>query len=329
MLHKIILPARLPKKKRKIVFNEKYRQKLQVDPIVIEVDGYEHRFDTLDFHNGTIPASRPLMRQAVRLMSTREDWANLSRMLAGYRNAGRLIRTDDVKDIIANAGKSGNIYAILDALRNVKESDLRIRTLPRADLILYWIQMGAVKSGFAEEETTKAKKWAIMLRELMEDEDHVKNPTWPGRIPLHREPQVVGQVLHMAAARAVYHQDCKDEDGKVAELAETLVHVWPAERGLREIHQSKLSPETKYSEVLRFQDEDDGYLSQSTTCRISVGSFVLNGIELAKKVVAPELAAQLEPIAELLKRDLDADKAANLKAERGWDVYDKLIAKKA
>ncbi|PKS10185.1 hypothetical protein jhhlp_001935 [Lomentospora prolificans] len=329
MLHKIILPARLPKKKRKIVFNEKYSQKLQVDPIIIEVDGYEHRFDTLDYHQGTIPASRDLMRKAVRLMATRDDWANLVRLLAGYRNADRRILAKDVFDIIQNAGRSGNIYAILDALRNVKESGLRIRTVPVADSILYWIQMMAVNSGFAQEETTKAKTWAVMLRELMENEDHAKHPTWPGRIPLHREPQIVGQVLHTAAARAVYCQDGKDEDGKVAELAETLTYVWPSDRGLKDIHQSSLSPDAKTSERVKFQAENDAYLKLDITNRISIGSFILNGIELAKKVVAPELAAKLEPIAEILKRDLDAEKAANVKAARGWDVYDKLIAKKA
>lgn len=329
MLHKIILPARLPKKKRKIVSNAKFNQMLRVDPIVVEVDGYEHRFDTLDFHQGTIPRSRDLMRQAVRLMATRDDWNNLPRMLAGYRNAERRILAKDVSDIVKNAGRSGNIYAIIDALRNVKESGLRIRTLAFADEVLYWVQMRAVESGFAEDPTAKTKTWAVMLRELMEDPDHSKHPTWPGRIPLHREPQIVGQVLHAAAAQAVYHQGGEDADGKVAELAETLSYVWPAGKAIQDIHQSNLAPDAKVAERVRFQAEDDAYLTLSTTNRISVSSFILHGIELAKQVVAPELAAKLEPIAQVLKSGLEADKAANVKADRGWAVYDKLIAKKA
>ncbi|CAI4217845.1 unnamed protein product [Parascedosporium putredinis] len=272
MLHKIILPARLPKKKRKIVSNAKFNQMLRVDPIVVE---------------------------AVRLMATRDDWNNLPRMLAGYRNAERRILAKDVSDIVKNAGRSGNIYAIIDALRNVKESGLRIRTLAFADEVLYWVQMRAVESGFAEDPTAKTKTWAVMLRELMEDPDHSKHPTG------------------------------EDADGKVAELAETLSYVWPAGKAIQDIHQSNLAPDAKVAERVRFQAEDDAYLTLSTTNRISVSSFILHGIELAKQVVAPELAAKLEPIAQVLKSGLEADKAANVKADRGWAVYDKLIAKKA
>lgn len=329
MLHKIIFPARLPKSKRKLISNAKNSKKIEADPIIIEVEGYEHRFPILDYHQDSIPPSRKLLRDTVRQMETRADWDNLGRVLSGYNNAHRTVSRGDLIIILRQAGKTGNLYAVLDAFRNAKETQLRIRNLPVADEFLHHAQLMAIDSGFAEKETRDAKTWSVMLHDLMQDAAHSKKDAPPGRTPLHREPEVVGQVLHLAAAHAVHHGAGADADGKVAELAEVLAHVWPEGRNLANLHDWPLPDLSRPHTRIHFMERDDAHLAIAISRRISISSYIVNGIELAKKVLAPEAAARLEPIAEVLRADLAqlAAERDEVKAVIGWDVYDKLIAK--
>lgn len=330
MLHKIIFPARLPKGKRKLISNAKNAKKIEADPIIIEVEGYEHRFPILDYHQDTIPPSRKLLRDTVRQMETRADWDNLNRVLSGYNNAHRTVSRGDLFIIMRQAGKTGNLYAVLDAFRNAKDTHLRIRHLPVADEFLHHAQLMAIDSGFAERETRDAKTWSLMLHELMQDEGHAKVDAPPGRKPLHREPEVVGQLLHLAAAHAVHHGGAADADGKVAELAEVLSHVWPEGRNLANAHDHELPEPLKPTVRISLMETDDAHLAIAISRRISISSYIVNGIELAKKVLAPEAAARLAPIEKVLRADLAelAAKRDEVKAVIGWGVYDKLMAKK-
>lgn len=330
MLHKIIFPARLPKGKRKLISNAKNAKKIEADPIIIEVEGYEHRFPILDYHQDTIPPSRKLLRDTIRQMETRADWDNLGRVLSGYNNASRTVSRGDLFIIMRQAGKTGNLYAVLDAFRNAKDTHLRIHHLPVADEFLHHAQLMAIDSGFAERETRDAKTWSLMLHELMQDEGHAKLDATPGRKPLHREPEVVGQLLHLAAAHAVHHGGAADADGKVAELAEVLSHVWPEGRNLANAHDHELAEPLKPTVRIHLMETDDAHLALAISRRISISSYIVHGIELAKKVLAPEAAARLAPIEKVLRADL-ADLAAKrdeVKAVIGWGVYDKLMAKK-
>ena len=332
MLHKIILPAHLPRKQYQIITNAANSQKIEVDPIVIEVEGYEHRFPILDYKRKQVPKTGDLFLKALRLMKTRGDWDNLVRLTSGLRRAHRHISPDMVLGIVRHAGKTGNMYAVIDAFRNSKRSQLYIRTLPIADNVLHYLQTMALDSGYAERPTRDAKTWAVMLHELAQDPAHAKKADKVAgsrkRTPLHREPQVVGQVLHLAAAQAVHHQGARDEDGKVAKLAETLALLWPEGRQLKDLNTPYEIPQ-KATLRIAFMQTSDAHLALSVSRRISIASFILHGIGLAKQVVEPGLAARLEPIEKVLSEELAelAAKRGEIKAGDGWAVYDKLIAK--
>ncbi|CAG9972046.1 unnamed protein product [Clonostachys byssicola] len=83
---KIILPARLPPKKRSVVFSPSKRSYLEQNPIVIEVEGVEHSFTTIDKHHD-IPRNKKLFLAALEKMETSRDWRNLAIMFAGFKNA--------------------------------------------------------------------------------------------------------------------------------------------------------------------------------------------------------------------------------------------------
>lgn len=280
-----------------------------------------------------MPKTHTLVNKALDLMKTRDDWDNLVRLTSGLRRAHRLVNRSLILAIIRHAGKSGNMYAVVDAFRNSKRSGLRIRNLPTMDNCLHYLQSAAVESGYAEEPTRDALTWANMLLELSQDPEHAKPSsakveTRPLR-PLHREPQVIGQLLHLAAAQAVHHRGGRDsDDGQVAKLAETLALVWPEGRPLKDLNAPYEIP-VKGTDRARFAQTDDAHLAASVSRHISVASFILAGLRLAKQVVEPELAARLEPIEKVLDREV-ADLAARRpeieKAREGWAVYDKLIA---
>lgn len=329
MLHKIILPAHLPRKQRQIISNAKNAQRIEVDPIVIEVEGYEHRFPILDYRLEQVPNSNQLFWKAVRLMKTRDDWANLTRLTSGYHRAHRQIDAGKMLGIVRWAGRTGNIYAVIDALRNSKVSHLYIRLLPVADNILHYLQTMALDADYAEKPTRDARTWAVMVHELAQDPVHAKQGRQGrARWALHREPQVVGQVLHLAAAHAALHRSGADEDGRVAKLAEMLAIVWPEGRRLKDLH-APYEIADKPARRIGFMMKADAHLALAVSRRISIASFIVHGIGLAKRVVEPELAARLEPIEKVLREEL-AELAAQreqIKADEGWSVYDKLMAK--
>jgi hypothetical protein len=338
ILHRIILPSHLPLAKKRFIAREKNRQRLLVDPVTIEIDGYEHTFSVLDYEMGDIPKSQPLLRQAFRLMQTREDWANLVRLLAGLTKANRKFKAMDFQLMIQVAGRTGNIYAVLDALVRNKESGLEVRTLNLADNLLHYIAAMAWQGGYAYKDTKRASQWSRRFLEILAGRSDPRLAT---------KPQVIGQALHLAAAEAVFHNEGQDVDEAVVEFTTSLIREWktrvervpkPADNrphGLLDIHPSSERDLISGSQIIHAHRTEPWYLHLDPSRHIAVACYMIKGIELASQVL-PDHAGDLAPIREGIELELqqyvdrregtNAFHGGKMKpAKLGWMVYDSLM----
>jgi hypothetical protein len=320
ILHKIILPARLPPPQQKRVYQKSAKDSLKRDPVIIEVEGYEHRFEHIDKLGGDVPNSSKILFQALRLMETKADWDNLTRLLSGMNKAGRRWNSADHSKMIRLAGSKGQIYSIIEAARQVRRTNFKVDTPEQLSELLHWVQMKAVDSNWDADATAKALRWSEMVLEILQDSKHKSTPV-TGQAPLHRDPQVLGAILHLAAARAVKHQEGKDVGGKVTEYAKAVVAQWPADKGLKSLYPEELNSDKK---------NGTWYLLQSRTQYLATAGPILSGLKLAMQVVEPSLAAQLKPIAATLEAEANGIVAQkDVRAARGEATWEKLFGGKA
>ncbi|KAF9872735.1 hypothetical protein CkaCkLH20_09914 [Colletotrichum karsti] len=316
----IILPYYLPVHQRQRVFSEKMKHSLRSNPVYVEVDGYEHRFDHIDTHS--IPASRAITWEALRAMESPEDWKNFGRLLAGMSVAGRRYTPVDFAKMIRIAGSKGQIYSIIEAARQVRHTYFKLDTREKVGMVMHYVQMRAAASGWDKEMTEQSLRWAEMVLEMVQDEKHqfkhnpAVEPQQEISWPLHRDPQVIGAVLHLSAVLAVKHNDGKDVDGKVALYAQKLTKTWPSEKGLK----------TLYHDAA-YENEVNGvkYLTERTPY-LSIASPILHGLLMAGRVVQGGPAKQLKAISKTLGTEvMEAVNDNSVPAQRGMDAYNLLF----
>ncbi|KAH0421591.1 hypothetical protein CcaCcLH18_13341 [Colletotrichum camelliae] len=321
----IILPFHLPIHQRQRVFSPKMKNSLRTDPVYVEVDGQEHKFTHID--QDALPPSREITWKALREMQTAEDWNNFGRLLAGMRIAGRRYSQVDFAKMVRLAGSKGQIFTIIEAARQVRKTGFKLDTSEKVNETLHYVQMRAAESGWDKELTEQSLRWAEMVIEMIEDDKHKlkHDPTVKRgqqvRWPLHRDPQVLGAALHLAAVLAVKHNEGKDVDGKVARYAKQVAERWPADKGLKKLH-----PREAYKNY----QTGVAYLASSRTQYLASASPILHGLFLAARVVDQPTAEKLQAIAATLgaevKQAVDGDSTP---AERGLSTYNTLFESKA
>ncbi|RDA82433.1 hypothetical protein CP532_2403 [Ophiocordyceps camponoti-leonardi (nom. inval.)] len=123
----IILPAYLPPKQRKLVFNPNMRDDLEVNPVVIEVEDKQYRFPPLD-REKDVPNVNVAFQDAVGMMKTRRDWDNLPTLLAGYRKAHAQLSYKTIGRMCREAAYTGNIQAVIECVKQWQETGLTLST---------------------------------------------------------------------------------------------------------------------------------------------------------------------------------------------------------
>ncbi|GJC95103.1 hypothetical protein ColKHC_03929 [Colletotrichum higginsianum] len=315
----IILPYHLPIHQRKRVFSEKLKHRLKSDPVYLEIDGLEHRFSHIN--KETLPPSRELTWKALHAMQTPQDWNNFVRLLSGMRNAGRRYSQADFAKMICIAGDQGQIYTIIDAARQVRKTGLRLDNSEKANMVLHFVQMRAVESGWDKEITEQALRWTEMVLEMVEDPNHElvkeKRMKLVGQTRLANDPQILAAALHLSAVLAVKHNGGKDIDGKVAKYATRVAKLWPASKGLL-----KLGRDCAYDN----RENGLAYLVNSRDLYLSCASPILHGLFMASRVVEKPLAEKLRAISKTLAVEVKiAVEWQVAPAERGLKAYKALF----
>lgn len=321
--NKILLPSYLPQDQRKQLFSPKHEQKLRQNPITMEIDSEVLRFGHMDLMKD-LPNTRKLLYDAVGRMQTREDFENLPRLLEGLHSAGRRLQTRDYVRIARIAAERGCLYTVIESARMARRTGMRLDASEKVAEILAYVQLKAIDASSKGDKAAvaasdKALLWSEMVVDLLQGDLHgrrIPQGQKDDRFPLHLDPQVLAAPLHMAAQVATQAHGGKDLDGKVAKYAKDVVSLWPAGKGLLELH-----PAQHYDRLGEMH-----YLTEKNKF-VFIAAPLLKGMDLAMEIVSPELAAELK-----LRRDALATEVEEaLKHVRddphvkGRAVYNKLF----
>lgn len=163
---KIILPAHLPKKQRQMVFNVRERAKLEQNPIILEIEGLEHKFAPIDrFHD--IPNSKAAMRGAIEKMQSPEDWRNLPILLAGYKQARVKLNKAQWAHVVRLACSSGNASVIMECAKQAEATGLDLSNHEVTATLLSALNDHMMTSGFDAAETAQSIKFIDTILDLL------------------------------------------------------------------------------------------------------------------------------------------------------------------
>ena len=177
---KIIFPSYLPAKQRGIVFSPLKRNYLEQNPIVIEVEGVEHKFKTIDRHKD-IPKSHKLLREALGAMKTPSDWENLPTLLAGFHKAGTKLNSRSYGERVSRSSgitrlacQQGQVQPIIESAKQASETGFYIATKEQLCYIMEAICKKVDEAEGDLEALSSAVKMVDLVLEIVQRPDHVK-----------------------------------------------------------------------------------------------------------------------------------------------------------
>ncbi|KAI3401277.1 hypothetical protein diail_11983 [Diaporthe ilicicola] len=317
---KIILPSALPLFQRKKIFRERYKEKLDLEPIEIEIDGQRIKFRYLDYRKGEVPNTRKILYQILDSMKTKEDWQKLPKLLEALQyNARRKFEVSDWPKIVRKAGFSGNLGPIIEAVKKPERTGFKLDMSEKVQEIMTFIVWEAAEAGWTISSLQTALKSAERILEILQAEGHephtrdkeraelIKN-----RFALRRDPQILATPLFLTAMLAVKHGKTEHSD-KMHRYAQVIVSLWPENKGLLELH-----PHEAYVDV-----EGMAYLMEKNKF-VLVASPILKGFDLAIQGLSADLVSQMklrrDPLAAEVRNALEAE---DIKKGRGQHLYEK------
>ncbi|KAK5990102.1 hypothetical protein PT974_08366 [Cladobotryum mycophilum] len=306
---KIILPAYLPEKQRKMVFDPKMKSHLEQNPVIIEVEGLEHKFSSIDRFKG-VENSKGILNRALHSMQSQEDWANLGTLLAGYRKAGIRLKADHWGKIVRMAGKSGNIYAVIECAKQADKTGLRFINGESVVRVLSFVNGKVTDSNFGVDETTQALKWAELVLDLLQRPDHAIEGL-PTRERLHFSRVVRGMTLFTRASAF----KVKQQAGESIEQDLVLLEDDAAEF-------ASLNPTVERNSTPKGAKITKALNGSAYVKVIAQG---IKGIALAREILG-ETAQGLAPVEVALSNHLKEFVQTSKSPTTGWDQeYQKIV----
>ena len=170
---KIIYPAYLPEKQRKIVFSPAKKAYLEQNPIDIELEGEEYRFKAMD-PSQDIRDSKLMLWDAMRHMKTKADWQNLGTLLAGYQKAGIRLKPNSIGKIVRLAAEADRIELLVDYLQQSRDTGLYLSSKEQFVRIFLAI-CRRVNAAEGDIDTIRhATKMADALLDIVQRPEHMK-----------------------------------------------------------------------------------------------------------------------------------------------------------
>lgn len=329
MQEKIILPGRLPPKQRKLIFDPSKRAFLEQNPIVIEVDGADHRFTSLDSHKD-IPRSRTVLFSAVEKMKTQQDWDKLSSILSGYKKAGIKLKQDELSKIVRVACREGYVSSIIECAKQAERTGLYIADREKLGYIFQALctKIAEVMAAGVEGPASVAKiEQAVKRAEQVLDViqrplhmDHNKH-TGPVRNDLHYSLVARGMFLYARAALAQAKQ--KAGQAATAELTQLQDEV----RVLRSLWEPFEGKDVSaVREFAHLNAENDPKFAMSPPLYSRSICWTIKAVELAKNLSIAE-AADLSPVTSALESHLGALAKSSKKATFA-ETYESVVGRK-
>lgn len=217
------MPNHLSQHQRNLIYKGKYKKELETEPVIATIADEEFRLQHINIF-ADLPNRKKALKHAVNLMKEKEDWKNLPNLLQEMKIDGVNTNAWDIQHHIVNrVTLGGRQEALLESLRRVEDTGLRLNEPIFVIRVMLAIQKKALDSDWEGRETAQALKWAEMVVEMMEDEKHAGSRFLAGEDDPRLQLEVIGVLLELAAVRAVKHTESRDVDGKVAQYGGRLL----------------------------------------------------------------------------------------------------------
>ncbi|KAL7820167.1 hypothetical protein V8C44DRAFT_346863 [Trichoderma aethiopicum] len=323
----IILPAYLPEKQRKLVFDPKMKTYLEQNPIVIEVEGLEHKFSSIDRFRD-IDNSKRILSRALASMRSRDDWANLGTLLAGYKKAGIRLKANHWGKIVRMAGQSGNILAVIECAKQAEKTGLLLTNPETVVRILSYVNDKITDSRWAEAETKQAQKWADQVLDLLQRKEHAVEGQ-PTRQRLHFSRLVRGMTLFTRASAIKVKRDAGEpvvlDIVLLRDEIQLLASLW---KGATDANLEELPDFAKLNPTLERNASPKGVKipkALNGSAYVQVLAQNIKGIELAREIVGGE-AQVLAPVEDALAKHLRHFVKTSKSSTKGWaEEYEKIV----
>ncbi|KAK9436054.1 hypothetical protein VB005_10859 [Metarhizium brunneum] len=323
---KIILPAHLPEKQRKIVFDPKKRSHLEQNPIIIEVDGLEHKFSSIDRFKG-IENSKKALSKALDNMHSAEDWANLATLLAGYKKAGIKLKANHWGKIVRVAGTKGHIFAVIECAKQSDKTGFVFRTPEMVVRVLAFVNDKITESAWDASETKQALKWAEAVLDLLQRPEHAVS-SQRTRERLHFSRLVRGMTVFARASAVKVGQAAERDINLLRDEVALLSSLWEdaVNKDLFEVPEfANLNPL-----VERNASDNGNHIPEALngSAYIQVLTQNIRGIELAQEALGGD-AESMSPILNSLKSHLQDFAAKSETRTEVWaEEYEKVMGSK-
>lgn len=317
--HKVILPSYLPVSQRKKIFRTRWKAKLELEPIEIEVNERKFRFRHID----KVPNAKKEFFKAMDHMQTKDDWQKLPKLLeALWWHAQRKFEPGDWPRIIRKAGQTGNLGPIFEACQNPARTGIKLDNSENVQEFMSAIVWQTTDAEWSLKATAAGARAAEKVVGLLHEAGHQHTGQAKadfdstGQFPLKRDPQVMATPVLFAAAMIVKHGKREEYMPMLKKYGGVMLERWPENKGLLELH-----PHTAYIDPKGME-----YLMEKGKFLI-VASPILKGFDLAIEALGDD------PMAQAIKsrRDAVADEVQSAlaskepKNHRGEQMYERIF----
>lgn len=264
---KIILPKRMTKEQRKLIYMKTNIPKLSSDPISIDVVG--ERFPLQ--HINRLRDVPPLHKSFRKIITELEpqDWDMVGDVCAAYREAnGSVLPTSWMVYIAMEGFKKGQGAKIMDLARRAADTGYFLRDFTVVKCVLVGIRKEVVAKDWQKEDAIKAISRIEQIFELLErDNSRGGTRKVTGRDP-RQAVEIMGHLLEATAMHCYRNCNAKDVNGKVALYASRLIGF------------NFDIPAEARSFAMRSESERWSFLSRFTP--------VVHGIEMTAKILGED-----------------------------------------
>lgn len=295
---------------------------LQQNPVVIEIEGLEHKFSSIDRFKG-VANSKGILMKALAKMKTREDWSNLGPLLAGYKKAGIKLQPNHWGKIVRVAGSTGHIYAILECAKQADETGLQISGYETTVRVLANINDKIVLSDGSSSEAVQALKWSEIVLDLLQRPQRTESKG--SKVQFSRV--VRGLTLYSRAAAIKAMQAAEQDVGHQLTLlkdeVELLKTLW------RDVDTSNLKQVEDFSRlnpvVERESEVRDVPKALNGSAYVQALAQNIKGLSVARELLGTE-AQELQKVEGAIAQHLEQFVAEANQRKEGWATeYERVI----
>ncbi|KAI5248150.1 hypothetical protein E4T43_01542 [Aureobasidium subglaciale] len=235
---KHFIPAFLNKRQRHLIFGDKFKQELENNPAYATLGEEEIPLTHID-RRTEIPARKPLLLKALKLIEENDEWRQLPSILEGLHKARPQPDLPLQEKILRKLQLADQFPVILRSLRRSHATGLSLKNDAVLNQVLNALRETASRENWEKARLEKAIKNADELAELLEAEDHGSGRRLSLNDPRTR-PAVIGLFLELHAVYASQYQGGKDVSGKVKSYATRFMATFnesnqPAETALPQV----------------------------------------------------------------------------------------------